>query len=95
MLEQDGFHSGPGSPPGPRKKIEEFAHRLGNPLHVIAGRARLLHKRLSGDEYAIRNLDIIISQAERMFDIINDMIGAGEKGEQGKPSGKGDSREAE
>lgn len=55
-------------------EARELAHRLGNPLHVIAGRARLLIKKMPGNETAKRNLDIILSQAERMEGIIREML---------------------
>ncbi|MFC1888692.1 hypothetical protein ACFL4G_02935 [Thermodesulfobacteriota bacterium] len=42
---------------GATAEARDLAHRLGNPLHIIAGRARLLMKKMPGNKTAKRNLN--------------------------------------
>ena len=63
----------------PTTEARELAHLLGNPLHIIAGRARLLLKKMPENETAKRNLDIILSQAERMEEIIREFLDQAER----------------
>ena len=56
--------------------IQDIAHQLGNPLHIIGGRVQLLLRKMPGDPYLVRNLHIITSQVEQMSLIIQEALRA-------------------
>lgn len=49
----------------------ELLHDMGNRLHIIAGRANLLRRKMVGNDVAERNLTIILSQSKRADKILN------------------------
>jgi len=51
-----------------------LAHEIGTPLNVIGGRAESLRRRLSGNEFADKNLEIIVSQIDRIARIVPRML---------------------
>ncbi len=54
--------------------VQDMAHQLGNPLHIIGGRVQLLLRKMPGDPYLERNLNIITSQVEHMSMIIQEAL---------------------
>jgi len=51
-----------------------LAHEIGTPLNIIAGRVELAKRRLK-DEEAIKNLNIVVQQTERITKIIQQLLG--------------------
>jgi two-component system, NtrC family, sensor kinase len=51
-----------------------LAHEIGTPLNIISGRVELTKRRIE-DEIAIKNLDIISQQTERITKIIQQLLG--------------------
>ncbi|MCI0567525.1 MAG: ATP-binding protein [Acidobacteria bacterium] len=51
-----------------------LAHEIGTPLNVIGGRAESLRRKLSGNEFADRNLSIIVTQIDRIARIVPRML---------------------
>ena len=51
-----------------------LAHEIGNPLHVIGGRAEALLRKLKGTEPAEKALRIIVSQIDRIARIVRGML---------------------
>lgn len=51
-----------------------LAHEIGTPLGVIRGRAELLLKKASGEEFSERNLGIIIQQIDRVSRLITNLL---------------------
>ena len=51
-----------------------LAHEIGTPLNVISGRTDALARHLAGDERAIRGLQVISAQSERIVRIVRDML---------------------
>jgi signal transduction histidine kinase len=56
------------------KLASSMAHELGTPLNVVAGRARMIEGDESAAETARDNARIIAEQAERMAEIIQDLL---------------------
>src|SRR5512143_1765730 len=52
----------------------EVAHEIGTPLNVISGRAEVLDRVVPRDHPDRRNLDVILSQAERIKGIIRALL---------------------
>jgi two-component system, NtrC family, sensor kinase len=52
----------------------EVAHEIGTPLNVISGRAEVLDRAVPSDHPERRNLDVILSQAERIKGIIRALL---------------------
>jgi signal transduction histidine kinase len=52
----------------------EVAHEIGTPLNVISGRAEVLDRVVPRDHPERRNLDVILSQAERIKGIIRALL---------------------
>jgi len=52
----------------------EVAHEIGTPLNVISGRAEVLDRVVPRDHPDRRNLDVILSQAERIKGIIRSLL---------------------
>jgi signal transduction histidine kinase len=57
-----------------------FAHELGTPLGVIAGRAEQLEARLAGDERGVRSARVILEQAERIHQVIRGFLNLAQGG---------------
>lgn len=51
-----------------------LAHEIGTPLNVISGRAGYLKKRMTDKEFMEKNLDIIVSQSQRITKIIKQLL---------------------
>lgn len=51
-----------------------LAHEIGTPLNVISGRTDALARQLASDERAIRGLQAISAQSERIVRIVRDML---------------------
>jgi signal transduction histidine kinase len=51
-----------------------LAHEIGTPLNVISGRAESLERHLAGNEPALRGLQDISTQTERIVHIVRDML---------------------
>lgn len=51
-----------------------LAHEIGTPLGVIRGRAEYLSMQLQGDEAVKKNVDIIISQIDRVSRLIHSLL---------------------
>lgn len=51
-----------------------LAHEIGNPLGVIRGRAELVLNQVVGNEIAEKNVGIIISQIDRISDLIQSLL---------------------
>ncbi len=58
--------------PGSRE-VRNLLHYLGNKLHVIAGRADRLKRKLPGNETADKNLSIILSQSREAVKSLEDL----------------------
>jgi signal transduction histidine kinase len=56
-----------------------LAHEIGTPLNIISGRAELIKKRSEDKEAMQKNLDIIVSQTERITKIIQQLLGFARK----------------
>jgi len=56
-----------------------LAHEIGTPLNIISGRAELIKKRSEDKEAMQNNLDIIVSQTERITKIIQQLLGFARK----------------
>lgn len=54
----------------------ELAHEIGTPLNIIGGRAELTKRKLGDQEGALRNLNTIIQQTERITRIIQQLLGS-------------------
>jgi signal transduction histidine kinase len=52
----------------------EVAHEIGTPLNVISGRAEVLDRAVPRDHPERRNLDVILSQADRIKGIIRALL---------------------
>ena len=52
-----------------------LAHEVGTPLNIIYGRTELVKRRLEDQEEIRKNLDIILSQTERITLIIQQLLG--------------------
>ncbi|MEK6579076.1 MAG: ATP-binding protein [Bdellovibrionota bacterium] len=62
-----------------------LAHEIGNPLGVIRGRAEYLEMQLKGNESAEKNLHIIISQIDRVSELIKSLLRLARGQVTGKP----------
>ena len=51
-----------------------LAHEIGTPLGVIRGRAEILQMRVSQDEANRKNLDVIVSQIDRISKLIRSLL---------------------
>jgi PAS domain S-box-containing protein len=51
-----------------------LAHEIGTPLGVIRGRAEFLSMQLSGNENTKKNVDVIISQIDRVSGLIRSLL---------------------
>lgn len=56
------------------KLASGIAHELGTPLHVVAGRAKMIASGNLDGEAAARNAQVIAVQAERMTEIIRQLL---------------------
>lgn len=54
-----------------------LAHEIGNPLGVIRGRAELVLNSIRGNESAEKNLDVVISQIDRISRLIQSLLQVG------------------
>lgn len=51
-----------------------LAHEIGNPMGVIRGRAELVLNQLAGNESVAKNLEVIISQIDRISGLIQSLL---------------------
>lgn len=51
-----------------------LAHEIGNPLGVIRGRAELVLNQVSGNDFAEKNLSIILGQIDRISGLIQSLL---------------------
>jgi PAS domain S-box-containing protein len=51
-----------------------LAHEIGNPLGVIRGRAELLMRQVQDNPHASKNLDVIVSQIDRISGLIQSLL---------------------
>lgn len=70
-----------------------LAHEIGTPLGVIRGRAELLAFQLKGEEEKKKNVDVIVSQIDRVSGLIRSLLKLA-RGEKDKKVGKVSLREA-
>ncbi len=70
-----------------------LAHEIGTPLGVIRGRAELLAFQLKGEEEKKKNVDVIVSQIDRVSGLIRSLLKLA-RGEKIKQVGKVSLREA-
>ncbi len=64
-----------------------LAHEIGTPLGVIRGRAELLSFQLRGEEEKKKNVDVIVSQIDRVSGLIRSLLKLA-RGEKDKKLGK-------
>lgn len=60
-----------------REFVADASHELRTPLTLLSTRAQLLHRRLaggSGDETAVRDARRVVDDAERLADVIEDLL---------------------
>jgi len=67
--------------------VLQMSHRLGNSLHIIGGRVQLLVRKMPGDPYLERNLNIIATQVEKMSRTIEDLLQGVKQNNEGESLG--------